>query len=128
MWQATSSVAVMRGRVQLGLLVDRERCDVLLVERMVAGEMQQIRHPFDTGLGHVDRFEPNPQLVGVQAAEPFAGRTTVTGTAGRAGPMVREIVVGDRFRRFTRRRPRRVPRPARSLDRDSRCARRTPRR
>ena len=42
-------------------------------------------HAAHTGFGHVDRFEPDAQLVGVQAAEPAAGRAAVT----RATPRVR---------------------------------------
>ena len=55
------------------------------VEHMVTRQMFPERHAADIGFGDLDRFEPNPDFISVQAPQPLAGRTAVTGSVLRFG-------------------------------------------
>src|SRR3984957_8271804 len=87
MRRASSLIAVVRGGVQLGLLADRKARELVGIEEVIARQMRHVGHALDAGLGHLDRLEPDAELVGAQAAQPLAGGAAVARAAGRIGTM-----------------------------------------
>src|SRR3977135_413145 len=60
--------------VQLGLFRNRQPENVVGVKRVVASQVLPKGHAAHIRLRNLDCLEPNPDLVRVQTAEPFAWR------------------------------------------------------
>ena len=91
----TRLIPEVGGGVELVLLVFGQTIDVCRVEVMVPREMGPDGHAADAGFRQADRLEPDANLIGVEAAQPLAGRSTVAG-ADFLGRQLR-IEIDDMF-------------------------------
>src|SRR5437660_1700821 len=64
-----------------GLVVDRQAIDPLGIKEVIPSQMFPIGHPFDSGLGNIDRLQPDSKFVGTQTPQPLARRPAMTGAA-----------------------------------------------
>jgi hypothetical protein len=69
----------VRCGVELRLVGFVEALNVRWVEHMVPREVLPEGHAANGRLGRLDRLQPDVKLVGLQAPQPFARRTTVAG-------------------------------------------------